>query len=296
MHFGDYLDRGHLPASSAQWRTAGTSESRLALVDHAPNSGYWFDPISDFVVSVVLRSSSCTVNRIADSSNMVFRERQGCILLTPPEMASFWRFDGDPTVLHLAVPNSHPDVRTGKLQGAFDLPHRQTLLAARYDPVVSALAERIWDTAGRMSEGADEFLNRAVGLVVSVLLGPGGQNEEHDRIPIATLPRWRLQKAIATMRERLKVGVSNDELAAAVELSPDYFARSFRAATGMTPSRFFGELKIEEAKRLLRDPSLSLTDIALELGFASSAHFSARFRQFAGMPPSRWRAAFASNG
>lgn len=49
--------------------------------------------------------------------------------------------------------------------------------------------------------------------------------------------------------------------------------------------------RINEAKRLLEDGGSSITDIAFELGFPSSQHFSTQFREHTGIPPSRYRKA-----
>ena len=64
--------------------------------------------------------------------------------------------------------------------------------------------------------------------------------------------------------------------------------------TRLFPSRefpSFGTFCMERAKALLRESGLSITELALELGFSSPAHFSSRFRQLTGLTPSDWRAA-----
>lgn len=81
------------------------------------------------------------------------------------------------------------------------------------------------------------------------------------------------------------------DLAREVNLSSDHFMQAFKAATGHSPYRMASEMRIGEAKRLLLETNRSMTQIALELGFSSSAHFSNRFSELAGMSPTRWRKA-----
>jgi AraC-like DNA-binding protein len=51
-------------------------------------------------------------------------------------------------------------------------------------------------------------------------------------------------------------------------------------------------MRMEHAKRLLRDDRLSITEIAMMLGYSSLAHFSNRFRQIVGVSPKAWRGTF----
>src|SRR3546814_6983348 len=76
------------------------------------------------------------------------------------------------------------------------------------------------------------------------------------------------------MSERIDERPLLSELANFVELSPDHFSRCFTATTGLTPHQWQTNLRIEEAKRQLRDTNASMTEIAHSLGFSSSAHRS----------------------
>lgn len=57
----------------------------------------------------------------------------------------------------------------------------------------------------------------------------------------------------------------------------------------MPPSRYFVQLRIDEAKRLLSETDHSIIDIGMALGYRSPSHFSCVFRQSAGMAPSAYR-------
>jgi AraC family transcriptional regulator len=77
----------------------------------------------------------------------------------------------------------------------------------------------------------------------------------------------------------------------AVESGYSYtrFIHAFRAQTGLSPYRYIIRLRLSRAKRLMRNRSLTLLEIALESGFASHAHFTHAFRQHFGSAPSRFR-------
>ena len=78
-------------------------------------------------------------------------------------------------------------------------------------------------------------------------------------------------------------------LAGLASLRTSEFLKAFRHAFGSTPHQYVLERRIECAKRLLRQDQ-PMISIALELGFASHAHFSASFRARTGCTPSEFRA------
>lgn len=78
-------------------------------------------------------------------------------------------------------------------------------------------------------------------------------------------------------------------LAHAAGLSRDHFAKAFKASIGISPHRYIGERRILRAKEMLLDRGRSITDVALDLGFASSSHFSDSFRKATGITPSQYR-------
>ena len=65
--------------------------------------------------------------------------------------------------------------------------------------------------------------------------------------------------------------------------------RHFKAVLGTTPKQYQLDCRLREACRLLSQTELSVTSIAMELGFASSQHFSAQFSRAHGRPPTAWR-------
>lgn len=80
-------------------------------------------------------------------------------------------------------------------------------------------------------------------------------------------------------------------LAALAGLSEHHFCSVFAREVGVTPHRHVIERRVERAKTLLRaGSSSSVTDIALEVGFSSSAHFSTMFRKATGITPTSYRA------
>ncbi len=82
-------------------------------------------------------------------------------------------------------------------------------------------------------------------------------------------------------------------LARIAYVSEAHFIRVFRATFGETPHRYLQRRRVERAMSLLRETDRSVTDICLDVGFASLGTFSRTFADIVGEPPTtyRWRAA-----
>jgi len=99
----------------------------------------------------------------------------------------------------------------------------------------------------------------------------------------------RINRVIDYLRENLDRQVKLEELAKVACFSEFHFHRIFRAVSGETLNNFTNRLRLEKAARLLRYSDQSLTDIALDCGFSSSATFSRAFRSGYDTSPSWFR-------
>ena len=76
---------------------------------------------------------------------------------------------------------------------------------------------------------------------------------------------------------------------AGVGLSYRQLSRHFHSVLGMTPKQYQMQHRIALAQRMLVETSVSITSIALELGFSSSQHFSPQFAGMLGSSPRVYR-------
>ena len=72
-------------------------------------------------------------------------------------------------------------------------------------------------------------------------------------------------------------------------VSEAHFARSFKDAFGIPPHRYLLTRRIERATALLRETSLSITDVAFQVGWDSLGTFGRTFRDVTGESPGAFR-------
>ncbi len=81
------------------------------------------------------------------------------------------------------------------------------------------------------------------------------------------------------------------EIAAQAGLSVAQAARRIRELTGCSPREFIIRARIERARRLMEESSLSLKQIAETLGYSDVYFFHRQFKSVTGQTPGQWRRA-----
>ncbi|MBD0373671.1 MAG: helix-turn-helix transcriptional regulator [Pyrinomonadaceae bacterium] len=116
-----------------------------------------------------------------------------------------------------------------------------------------------------------------------------GVTDEESHSSSPSLPGYKLRQITDWMSEHAAEEFSLERLAAQAGLSRFHFQRLFKSATGVSPSRYHINLRMEEARRLLRETKMSVVDVALEVGYTDPSHFARLFRRETGLSPSEYR-------
>lgn len=112
---------------------------------------------------------------------------------------------------------------------------------------------------------------------------PNKKKENYVELLRPRIAKWVESKAY--MREQFTI----EELAAKLYTNKTYLSSFIREEYSMNFSGWIAHLRIEEAKRMMREnPDQKLIDVAFNVGFSSLAYFSCVFSKIEGVSPSVW--------
>jgi AraC-like DNA-binding protein len=103
------------------------------------------------------------------------------------------------------------------------------------------------------------------------------------------LAPWQMRIAKDFLQENFTRDVSLESVAQLTGLSRSWFARAFKASSGVAPYTWVLQRRIQLAQELLGKTSEPLASIATAVGFADQSHFTKAFRRFVGITPREWQ-------
>ena len=112
--------------------------------------------------------------------------------------------------------------------------------------------------------------------------------DERQRVPSAArvgTGSAKLAEAVALMEANLGEPLSTEDIARLAGVSRRQLERLFKQHLDALPSRWYLSLRLQRARRLLRDSPQSILQIGLACGFASGPHFSNAYRAHFGHTP-----------
>jgi AraC-like DNA-binding protein/mannose-6-phosphate isomerase-like protein (cupin superfamily) len=103
-----------------------------------------------------------------------------------------------------------------------------------------------------------------------------------------------VRNALIFLQENYMEPYDAAQTAEAVSLSQSHLRALFEKWVGESPQQFHARCRIDEARRLLYQDDLNISQIALRVGFADPRYFSRVFKKITGVPPSRYAADHSS--
>lgn len=91
------------------------------------------------------------------------------------------------------------------------------------------------------------------------------------------------------IKEHYKENIGKNEIAEAFFLAPDYVAKMYKKQTGVGLKDYISEYQIEQAKILLRNTDMMVSEVASEVGFDNFTYFSTMFKKYTDMTPNQYR-------
>lgn len=155
------------------------------------------------------------------------------------------------------------------------------------DARLTGLLQQLRDEVGHPEASA--LFVRGVAQAVAVHLARKYTEVSEAANVSSALPGFKLRRVTDWMAEHLAEEFSLARLAAQVGISEFHFNRLFKKATGVPPSQYLIRLRMDAARRLLRETDHSVIRIGNEIGYSNPSHFARIFRKESGLTPSEYR-------
>jgi AraC-like DNA-binding protein len=176
-------------------------------------------------------------------------------------------------------------------QLVIDLPATSVAVPERYFERARAVAidsrvtQAVAEVARRASGDtpfSDRFAWQAAAHLCGALMHDTDDSIDMMRgLDFARIDRW--------LRLHLSEPLRIADLAVHCGFGMRRFHQLFNEAFGETPHRYLHRLRLDTALTLLADPRATLTDIALDVGFADQSAFTHAFSKRFGISPGQWR-------
>ena len=97
-----------------------------------------------------------------------------------------------------------------------------------------------------------------------------------------------IQRAQQYISEHIRQKLSVPAVAAQVEVSPSYLTALFHKHLQISPAEYVRRIKLQESKQMIREHSMTFTEIASALQYSTVHHFSRQFKEKFGITPSEY--------
>jgi len=156
------------------------------------------------------------------------------------------------------------------------------------DPHLIPLLQKLREEAMRPS--ASRLFVRGIAQAIAIHLARNYVAlTEALRGETSSLPGFKLRRITDWMAEHMAEEFSLARLAEQAGMSEFHFNRLFKRATGVPPSQYQIKLRMDAARRLLRETKKSVITIAIEVGYSNPSHFARLFRKETGLSPTDYR-------
>jgi AraC family transcriptional regulator len=154
------------------------------------------------------------------------------------------------------------------------------------DPQIERIGWMMQSEENEAYPGGRLFADSLASALASRLLSLQFRRSVPDSKPMRALPAWRLRNVIEYIEAHLDEDLTLAELANVAGFSLSHFKSLFRQSVGLPVHRFVLERRVERARLRVLEGEKSLTEIALETGFAHPSHMARCMRRVVGMSPS----------
>ncbi|HET9401318.1 MAG TPA: AraC family transcriptional regulator [Candidatus Acidoferrales bacterium] len=273
-----------------QFRSPGTfSILRLQSPTGLPDRITKSSEVPALLVSISLKSLPQVSYKVWSSDKLIPTS------IVHPFRSNIIDFDSTPgcwagcafDYVHYSIPRTVLDDIAG--DSGFGRVRDYRLAVLEDDLVVTQITKSVLPFLGR-NDGLSLLALDQFSLILGAhLVQHYGVFQKIARPSLGGLAPWQKRRASELLHENMHGRIRLSDIARECGLSVSHFARSFKSSFGTSTHRWLIQHRIDHAKQLLTQTSMSLIDVAIQSGFNDQAAFTRTFHQLVGVSPGRWR-------
>jgi AraC-like DNA-binding protein len=246
-------------------------------------------PVPALLVSISLKSLPSSSYRVWSAGKLIATS------VVHPFRSNVIDFDSQPKCwagsafdyVHYSVPRTGLDDIAEDL--GFGRVNDYRLAVLEDDPVVAQITKSILPFLGRSDRLSLLALDQFSLILGAHLLQQYGVLRKTAHRSKGGLAPWQKRRASELLHENIHGRIRLSDVARECGLSVSHFARSFKTSFGTSTHQWLMQHRIDHAKQLMSQTSMSLIEIAIQSGFNDQAAFTRTFHQLVGVSPGRWR-------
>ena len=102
------------------------------------------------------------------------------------------------------------------------------------------------------------------------------------------ISNYTIKRAINYIREHYKEGISLEDVAGRLGITPEYLSTLFMKELGIKYTTYRAQIRIDVAKRLLSEGKLKIYEVAEASGFPDVKYFTKVFKKYTGVSPGEY--------
>ena len=157
------------------------------------------------------------------------------------------------------------------------------------DPVLAQISKSVLPFLRRRDRLSVLALDQFSLILGAHLIQRYGVLRKSERPSKGGLSPWQRRRAAELLHDNAQGRVRLSDVARECGLSVSHFARSFKTSFGISAHQWLIQHRVDYAKELMNQTTLSLTEIAIQTGFSDQAAFTRTFHRLIGISPGRWR-------
>ncbi|MEM1129308.1 MAG: AraC family transcriptional regulator [Pseudomonadota bacterium] len=216
------------------------------------------------------------------------------IIVTPAGMRSGWRWFATSDVIVVTLDPQRVERFAQSELGMLLDPQQFRDLPQFSDPDLCTAGVMLRDALDANDISSAVMFEAMSRVLLVKLLQRYGKRRPEEAALSARFTSAHFHRVLAVIRQRLDQTITVDELAREAGMSSSHFSRVFKETMGATPMQYVMAYRIEQAIKMMGDPTRPLGEIAVACGFSDQAHFNRSFKQVTGQTPRSFRVKAAS--